>query len=155
MPHPSIAAARANRFLRDEAEVRAFEGALAEYAPTAAAGDLPDLYRLFEDGAERHEVMFGLVHLIETLPAAAWVPAYVRALPRLMANAAEWADTILARALNGPETNPLLARELRAAAPDTRRHAEALLDDTAGMSPKPVGVRARQLLDTFGDGARG
>jgi hypothetical protein len=52
----------------------------------------------------------------------------------------------MARSLNGPETNPLLARELKSAPPDTQRHATALLGDIAGMSPKPVGVRAQQML---------
>lgn len=90
--------------------------------------------------------MVGLVPLIEGFPATARLLAYLHALPALVTNAAEWADTVMARSLNGTETDPLLAGPLKSAPPETLNAAVRLLTDLARTRPKPVGVRAEHLL---------
>lgn len=135
-----------NRLMKNRAQVDAFEAALAEYSGRMDASDLPTLLSIFDDDTVHHEVMFGLVHLIDKFPAGRWVPAFLQELPRMMPRASEWADTLMARTLNGAETNELLARELGRLPADSSALALQLLADLSRAKPKPVGVRAEAML---------
>lgn len=146
MPNDLIETAHANRLMRDRAEVEAFERALGEYAARVDPADLPRLFALFDDNTSHHEVMFGLVHLLDEFPPAAWVRAYLDALPRVCSGAAEWADTLMARAVNDPDTSACLVDALRVSGPDVERAAARLLAGLAELAPKPVGVRAAAVL---------
>lgn len=153
MPNELIELAHASRLLRDPSDVEAFERALGRYAARMRPEDLPDLLGLFDDDTEHHEVMFGLVHLVDEFPAAVWIRAYLDALPRLGSRAPEWAETLMARSVNSAETSGLLVDTLRTSGPDTQRAAAGLLAGLAQVQPKPVGVRAEAVLRALTDGA--
>jgi hypothetical protein len=59
-----------NSKLSSETQVFAFDEALANLAEEEAItlSELVDLHLAFDDATEDHEVMFGLVHLIEDQP---------------------------------------------------------------------------------------
>lgn len=147
--NPLIRVAFEHRRLRDRAQVDAFDRALGGYAAQRRSEDLADLYATFTDASEDHEVMSGLVclvRLVETFPTADRLRVYLRALPRLMSEAPGWADTIMARSLNGPESNAMLRESVGQLPDETKRAVLRLLTDLAETRPRPVGVRAEEML---------
>jgi hypothetical protein len=65
----------ANLKLQNLESVRRFDALLAEVAGHHEPESLPLLFRLFDDNTEHHEVMFGLVHLVERFELSQYVAA--------------------------------------------------------------------------------
>jgi hypothetical protein len=146
MPNDLLLVAHQNRFLRGPEEVQAFDGALGQYASRRSADDLAALYAMFEDDTAHHEVMFGLVQLIDEFPASDALPAFLAALPAMLPRASGWARTIMARSVNHAEASALLARLVSSAPEEQAGAARRLLAELALKKPKPVGVRAEEVL---------
>ncbi len=89
-----------NKLMRSPDEVTAFENALASLANYPQNEDLPDLHLILDDRCEQPEVMFGLIHFLESFDMSAQMPAFVTVVPQLMLVASEWTIILHSRILN-------------------------------------------------------
>jgi hypothetical protein len=83
-----LATLRRNRVMRTNGEARAFDEALQALGDRPDAEvrrRLPDLFLVFEDACEMHEVMWGLLHAVEHYgtPGDEDVRAFGRVAPEL------------------------------------------------------------------------
>jgi Immunity protein 30 len=90
----------ANKLMRSPDEVTAFENALASLANHPQNEDLPDLHLILDDRCEQPEVMFGLIHFLESFDVSAQIQAFVTVAPQLMLVGSEWTRILHGRILN-------------------------------------------------------
>lgn len=98
--NPLIEVLEANHLLRSPDEVAAFEQALAELAQNLNPDDLPKLHLILDDACQQPEVMFSLVHFLESLDLQEQLSAFIQVLPDLVKRAAEWATILHTRIMN-------------------------------------------------------
>ena len=135
----------ANRLMRTPEEAKAFDAAVQEVVGVEGL-DLRALLRVFDDKCAHHEVMWGLIHLVEHFPVEAYVAAILDEAEHLALVAAEWLDTMLARLLNDSATATVLANRLRSAQAETRLQLRPILV-AISKSTAPGASRATALLD--------
>lgn len=105
-----IARLHANRLLRSPEEVAAFEEALAALALERHPEWLGDLHLAFDDHCVHHEVMFGLVHFLESFDLDAQLRAMLSVLPVLAEQAPDWVRILYYRILNDGQARAHLQR---------------------------------------------
>jgi hypothetical protein len=89
-----------NRLLRSPDEVSCFEQALAELAQASDPSSLPELHLILDDTCEQPEVMFSLVHFLESFEVRQQVQAFIQVLPDLVQQAAEWTVILHSRMIH-------------------------------------------------------
>jgi hypothetical protein len=140
----------ANRRMRSSEEVVAFEKALEYISTLNKLNDLELLERLhlvFDDDTEHHEIMFGLVHLLENADVDMQIIALVKALPRLKALAPEWAKILHFRLLNDAVSRESYREVLKTEVePSHIIAARELLTEIASHEPEPLSTYARSIL---------
>ena len=96
----NLAVLRKNRMLASTDEARRFDAALAKLSEDPQSVDLPSLFRVFTDQCELHEVMWGLLHFVESFGMEKQLPGLIKALPSMLKEAPEWAELFHFRILN-------------------------------------------------------
>jgi len=89
-----------NRLMQTAPEVDNFENALAEIANNPNEEDLPEYHLILDDKCQKPEVMFGLVHFLESFELETQLKAFIKVLPQLATNAPEWTKILHNRILN-------------------------------------------------------
>lgn len=94
-----------NRLMNTEEEIELFERTLGQIASNPQDLELlPSLLDVFDDNTTHQNVMWTLLHYIETFAEAFSVKEYVQVLmefdPILLSSAEEWLGTLLIRSLN-------------------------------------------------------
>lgn len=90
----------ANRLLRSPNEVVRFEQTLETLAQNPDPADLPNLHLILDDACEHPEVMFSLVHFLESFDMQEQIQAFIQVLPDLIKRAAEWTAILHSRIMN-------------------------------------------------------
>jgi Immunity protein 30 len=98
--NPLVEVLEANRLLRSPDQVVLFEQALEKLAQNPDPADLPSLHLILDDACEHSEVMFGLVHFLESFDLQEQVQAFIQVMPDLVKRAAEWAAILHSRIMN-------------------------------------------------------
>jgi hypothetical protein len=98
--NPLIKVLEANHLLRSPDEVTIFEQTLTELAQNPNPADLPSLHLILDDACEQPEVMFSLVHFLESFDVPAQLSAFIQVLPDLVKQAAEWTAILHSRIMN-------------------------------------------------------
>jgi len=98
--NPLIDVLEANRLLRSSHEVALFEQTLEKLAQKPDPADLPSLHLILDDASEQPEVMFSLVHFLESFDVKAQVQAFIQVMPDLVKRAAEWTAILHSRMMN-------------------------------------------------------
>ncbi len=107
-----------NKLMRSRSEVVEFETALGEISGSPTQASLSELHLVLDDACEHPDVMYGVVHLLESFDAAEQIGALFEILPQLVVRAAGWAETLHCRILNDEAARAIYARCLpRYAAP--------------------------------------
>lgn len=88
------------RLLRNELECEEFDAVLENIADYTDGSMIEDLCLVFDDETQEEEVMFGLLHLIESFERQQYLTEMSKALPKMMENASEWATILNIRILN-------------------------------------------------------
>ena len=70
----------ANRLLRSPDEVATFEQTLETLAQNPDSADLPSLHLILDDACEQPEVMFSLVHFLESFDMQEQVQAFIQVM---------------------------------------------------------------------------
>jgi hypothetical protein len=98
--NPLIDVLEANRLLRSPDEVALFEQTLEKLAQNPDPADLPSLHLILDDTCEQPEVMFSLVHFLESFTVKEQVQAFIQVMPDLVNRAAEWTAILHSRIMN-------------------------------------------------------
>lgn len=135
-----------HRLLDSPEAVREFESALQEIGERGVSvNELPELFRCFDDRAQQQEVMWGLLHLIETLPEDAFVPAVMAQSSALGMSAPQWLRRLVVGLLNHPGCRSIFVREFRRSPKEVQTALEPTLTGIAA-SPAPGAATASELL---------
>lgn len=141
---------RNNRLMRSPAEAAAFEGALEEVAASRELDLLPDLHLILDDGCRQHEVMFGLIHLLESFDVEAQLNALLEMLPELVKQAPSWAKVLHFRILNDDEARGSYQRLVSGASEESRSAARTILTAIAAENEEPLKSAATSTLTATG-----
>ncbi|NJM44804.1 MAG: hypothetical protein HC860_00500 [Alkalinema sp. RU_4_3] len=90
----------ANRLMRSPHEVTLFEQTLEQLAQSPDPADLSRLHLVLDDACEQPEVMFSLVHFLESFEVQEQVQAFIQVMPALAERAAEWSEILQSRIMN-------------------------------------------------------
>jgi hypothetical protein len=89
-----------------------------EAMPTArlwgTAADLPTLHLILDDACEQPEVMFSLVHFLESFDVQDQVQAFIQVMPDLVKRAAEWTAILHSRMMNDEDARSVFEKEMQA-----------------------------------------
>jgi len=91
---------QANQLMRSPSEIAAFENALIELAQNPESRWLPELHLVLDDRCQQQEVMWDLIHFLESFDMKAQLLAFVKVLPEMMARAPEWTRILHCRIWN-------------------------------------------------------
>lgn len=140
-----ISVLQENKHLRSDAEVAAFDTALATLTQSPNEEDLCDLHSVFTDECQHHEVMYGLIHFLESFDMKKQLAAFIEAAPTMSIQAPEWTKIIHCRILNDDESRECFKRLYQSASPAAKEVVKAVLSqiqaDDADFSS-----RVRQLV---------
>ncbi|MDI9638252.1 Imm30 family immunity protein [Geitlerinema splendidum] len=129
----------ANHLLRSPDEIAAFEQALAELAQNPNPDDLPELHLILDDACQQPEVMFSLVHFLESFDLQVQLPAFLQALPDLVKRAAEWTTILHSRMMNDAIAKAAFEEWVRSLdVPEQEQMRQLLSSASAKMSRSQV-----------------
>ena len=137
----------ANRFMRSRAEVVAFEDAMAELAKNLKNEYLPELHLVLDDECEHHEVMYGLIHFLESFDEKAQLQALIDVAPKLIVRGPNWIKTLHYRILNDDSARALYKELLHLANSENREIVYQLLKEIAANESPPLSSRAESVFD--------
>ena len=120
-----------NRLMRSPEEVTAFENALAELEKNPKNEYLPSLHLVLDDGCEHQEVMFGLVHVLESFDVKEQLQAFVFVVPQLIVTAPDWTKILHNRILNDESACRLYQEILQEINFRSQNFFRQLLEDSA------------------------
>jgi hypothetical protein len=123
-----------NKLMRSPDEVTAFENALASVADRPQDEDLPDLHLILDDRCEQPEVMFGLIHFLESFDVSAQMQAFVTVVPQLMLVASEWTRILHNRILNDDDACRLYRDILHSLNSEEPSFVRQLLEESASYN---------------------
>lgn len=112
---------QSNKIMTSPEEARAFHYALVNLSSQPLNNELlPALFSVFTDECKHIEVMWGLIHYIESYETESLIRILTDITPDRISNAREWLSTFYVRILNDEEARlnlkrifPLLANENR------------------------------------------
>jgi hypothetical protein len=119
-----------NKLMQSLPEVAAFEGALEKLAENPDLALLPDLHLVLDDRCQQPEVLFSLIHFLESFDVVAQISAFVQVAPKLIFTAPEWVKVLHTRILNDEISLPVykdVLRDINQAEPNFIRQ---LLEDS-------------------------
>ncbi|WP_293334946.1 Imm30 family immunity protein [Microcoleus sp. CAWBG58] len=129
-----ISILKANKLMRSPDEVTAFENALASIADRPQDEDLPDLHLILDDRCEQPEVMFSLIHFLESFDVSAQIQAFVTVVPQLMLVASEWTRILHSRILNDGDACRLYRDTLHSLNSQEPNFVRQLLEESASYN---------------------
>lgn len=104
-----------NRLLENEIEIQEFEDSLSKILDHGDVSVISDLCLVFDDSTEQFEVMFGLVHGIESLyknNIEEGLTFVAKAVPKMINQAKEWVKVLHYRILNHSQVRLAYGRVL-------------------------------------------
>ena len=135
-----------NRLMQTPEQVTLFDATLAALPGEHTDDELRTLLRVFDDCTEHFEVMWGLVHYVESVPQYLTLQAFLTSIADMQISAKEWADILMLRLLNADDTRASLPAQIvllnernRLAAISTIREIES---DASGQ----LKARASEVL---------
>ena len=88
------------RLLKNADEINIFEENLDELASNFKEEDILELCQILDDSTTDFEVMFGVIHLLESLSSEAAFLKTIEGVVKLKKHSPEWAKTVMYRCLN-------------------------------------------------------
>ena len=89
-----------NRMLIDNNEIETYERNLELLSDSFTEEDIVELCSTFEDKTQNVEVMFGAIHLLETLSSEKVFEYTIKGVVKMSYTSPEWANVIIYRCLN-------------------------------------------------------
>ncbi|NBI73545.1 hypothetical protein D3Z50_21495 [Clostridiaceae bacterium] len=117
-----------NRLLRTKEEFENFEKGLNELSEVIEENDIPKLCMIFDDETKDDEVMFGLLHLIESFSSEKAFRLTVMGVSQMLENTKNWAKIIIYRCLNDNYSRTMLKKAIESVDVQTQKVIKLLLD---------------------------
>ncbi|MFM7405104.1 MAG: Imm30 family immunity protein [Cuspidothrix sp.] len=95
-----LATLQENRLMQTETQVTNFENALTAIAENSDENNLSAYHLILDDQCQQPEVMFSLIHFLESFDMEKQITAFIHIVPQLMIIAPEWTRVIHNRILN-------------------------------------------------------
>lgn len=133
-----------NRLMRTDEEADIFEASLSVLSKNHQIDDITYLCASFDDSTKLNDVMFGLVHLIESFyqldEPKLVMKKFLKSIPLMRPHAEKWLKVLFYRILNNPEARVWLSISLSEVEDDVKSETIQLLT-----------VIAIEDKDRFGD----
>lgn len=138
----------ANKFMRSDEEVMIFEFTLAKLAQYPNSEYLPELYLVLDDRCEQHEVMYGLIHFLESFELKDQLQAFIDSIDRMIVNAKEWTMILIYGILNQDLARNLYSQMLHSTASQNRELCTHLLREIAANESPPLSSHAESVISS-------
>ncbi|MEH1938352.1 MAG: Imm30 family immunity protein [Nostoc sp.] len=125
-----LAILRENRLMQTQQQVTDFENALAEIADNPDKQNLSAYHLVLDDQCQQPEVMFSLIHFLESFDIEEQIAAFIKVVPQLMINAPEWTKIIHDRILNDDSACQVYQKLLHSANLNTPHFLYHLLEES-------------------------
>ncbi|MEH2316384.1 Imm30 family immunity protein [Nostoc sp.] len=125
-----LAILRENRLMQTQQQVTDFENALAEIADNPDEQNLSAYHLILDDQCQQPEVMFSLIHFLESFDIEEQIAAFIKVVPQLMINAPEWTKIIHDRILNDDSACQVYQKLLHSANLNTPHFLYHLLEES-------------------------
>jgi hypothetical protein len=125
-----LAILRENRLMQTQQQVTDFENALAEIADNPDEQNLSAYHLVLDDQCQQPEVMFSLIHFLESFDIEEQIGAFIKVVPQLMINAPEWTRIIHDRILNDDSGCQVYQKLLHSANLNTPHFLYHLLEES-------------------------
>jgi hypothetical protein len=119
-----------------EPDVSAVTVELAKIVACAGASAIPHILEFFDDDYPFPEVLFPLLHAVESIENEAYASGMCESLPILFERAPEWATTFLIRVLNCAETLGAFAARAAQLQPARKELLRRLVKHTSAINPE-------------------
>ncbi|BDA68917.1 unknown protein [Rivularia sp. IAM M-261] len=126
-----ISTLKANKLMRSREEVLAFDDALNQLAKNTHGVDLEKLHLILDDNCLQQEVMWGLVHVLESFDAREQLQALLNVIQKLVISAPEWTEVIHYRIFNDEPTRVLYQEMLETVDLNSRQIVTRILEEVA------------------------
>lgn len=141
---------RDNRLMQTEEQLALYEARLYDMGDDEDVANVVRLCLAFDDDTDHHEVMLGLVPVIEgyakSSSPAEYIRYFVQGAPAMLPHAAEWLRSLLVHILNGAEYRPLFAQLLAASPAATQEVIGGALRKVAAESPDRFAGKVAEVL---------
>ncbi|MFC3749395.1 Imm30 family immunity protein [Paenibacillus sp. GCM10012306] len=144
--HPGIATLYENRFLRTELECERFDRTLEGLAGDTEDRIIHEIFRVFDDETEQEEVMFSLVHFVESYQTEMYLTQLLESLPAMLEPARDWAIVLNKRILKDDFCRVEYADIAAGMPPQVKRVLSFLLEEIKEDRPKLFERHVNEIL---------
>lgn len=116
-----------NQLMRSFDEVMAFEQALEELAQNPNFDNLSSLHLILNDDCQQPDVMFSLVHFIESFNVQEQIQAFIQVIPILIEQAPQWTEILYTRINNDKTARTVFETTLQSMSLEKRERIQQLL----------------------------
>lgn len=129
-----------NRLLRSQEEVSKFEQAISGILDLKDLNHIRNLCMGFHDATEHDEIMFGLIHAIESYDdlfgSEQSLKELAQSLPLMLPHAKEWAKTLHKRILNHDPSRKIYSKVISKGEINNKNIVLQLLNEIKERNPK-------------------
>ena len=136
-----------SRLLRTREELEEFEESLKEISKEIQENDIPELCKVFDDQTENEDVMFGLIHLIESFSSEKAFKLTTLAISQMLENAMNWAKILIYRCLNDDSSRIMLKKAVGSADSKTKQTMKSLLNSIKIEDYDKFGLLIDEILE--------
>lgn len=132
--------------MRTTDEVLLFEKTLEEIANQPDLVSLEELHLILSDSCNQIEVMWGLLHLLESYDVEKQLTAFLNVIPQLVNKSPEWTKIIHFRILNDPPSLEVFKRCLEKSDPEVQKVEEQILHELKNSEKGDLQKGAASIL---------
>ncbi|MEK4406212.1 Imm30 family immunity protein [Sporosarcina sp. FSL K6-6792] len=140
-----------NRLLRDESEVRKFEKSIENILDMKNVNHIEILCQGFDDLTEKDEVMFGLIHAIESydkiVSSEVSLKLLANSIPKMLPHAKEWLKILHKRILNHETSRNIYKKIIPTLNNDTQKIVVSQLTSIKERNPSCFEKSVNSILD--------
>lgn len=135
-----------SRFIRNDEEFKNFEQAIINLSSVNDCRVIKKLCEVFEDDTECEDVMFGLVHLIESFRGENAIKEFIEAVPSMLSHAKEWVNIIHYRILNNDFSRKEYINALKKVDIQTKQVIIKVLEDISKEDSEKFKTHVDEIL---------
>lgn len=146
-----LAELKNNRLLRDESEIKKFEIAIENILNLKNVNHIEILCQGFDDSTENDEVMFGLIHAIESydnlVSSEISLEVLAKSIPKMIPHAKEWLKILHKRILNHESSRDIYKKIIPTLNIDTQKYIVSQLNSIKEKNPVRFEESVNSILD--------
>ncbi len=140
-----------NRLLRDESEVERFEKSIENILDMEDVNNIEILCQGFDDLTENDEVMFGLIHAIESydkiVSSEISLKVLANSIPKMLPHAKEWLKILHKRILNHEPSRNIYKEIIPTLNNDIQKYIVSQLNSIKERNPSRFEESVNSILD--------